>query len=567
MATIMDNSGAELTETLAPASAVGDGDELSIGPARGVGISLDDQAEQLALMERFSRNERISEDENFREIEDNNYGLIGVANDELDPEMAAVVVAQDIASLNAIANPNERYFGTVLMGVNANNQKHYRTELGRQAPDISVEAAAASQSFLTSAEAREDAQRGADMEREGGPATGVTSGDKAGTDAGLGRFAVMAPYWVCGLHNAQGVALAAEINKLIKAKKLAEDKEAIARLLSIHPKASELGIEVVPLSVLLDHPDLKRNKAQPRFLLDGALVRDLDGAYRSAGVGSKALLVDKGDSIVLKSKGVEAYRGAMELALAKGWTAIELKGKPAVLADAWLEAKLMNLDVVNYRPTEKDQAKFAQRVAEDCARNKVPVRTREQAPEMVEVRPFVDANGETKMATVTYTVTFVGGPETTFTNPKDAAKAFCGLSASSSPVVIRSVTRADGIVRDAVVAGFDIRRVKGAGARTLERLEDREFEESMAEVIDGVNAVASLESEQESVSQGTHVGPVVAIEGGRFAQKIGRDPAIVVWHDLAVLTGPVPKLGEMANIEYSKGVGTVKNEKTQGVER
>lgn len=543
---------------------LGDDDELSVGPARGIGLSPGEQAEYLAMLERFTNNQRISEDVKFREIEDNNYGLIGVPNDELDVETAAVVVSQDIAALNGITNRNERYFAVLLMGVNANNQANYRTELGLQAPHISVEAAAASQSFLTSIDAREQAQRDAEAQSAGERDLGTTSPgiqpETAVIDANMGRFAVMAPYWVNGLHNAEGIALAVEINKLIKAKKLAEDKEAIARLLSIQPKAREFGVEVVPLSLLLDDPDLKTNKAQPRFLLGGALVRDLEGAYRSTGLGSKALLVDKGGAIVLKSKGVDAYRGAMELALAKGWTAIELKGKPAVLADAWLEAKLMNLDVVNYQPTEKDQVKFAQRVAADCARNKGPVQSREQAPEMVEVRPFVDANGETKMATVTYTVTFQGGQDATFTSAMGAARAFGGLSAASCPVVIRSVTRADGEVRDSVVAGFDIRRVKGAGARTLERMEDREFEEALGEVIDGVNEEAKLE--QEAVTQGNHVGPVVAINGVRFAQKIGRDPAKVVWHDLANLSGPVPKVGDMAEIGYSKGVGIIK-QKTQ----
>lgn len=62
------------------------------------------------------------------------------------------------------------------------------------------------------------------------------------------------------------------------------------------------------------------------------------------------------------------------------------------------------------------------------------------------------------------------------------------------------------------------------------------------------------------VSAGSHIGVVVKtqISAGRIAQKIGRDPDKVVWHDVANLKGPVPKFGEMAQIDYSNGIGVVK---------
>lgn len=87
------------------------------------------------------------------------------------------------------------------------------------------------------------------------------------------RLAVMAPYWLNGLHNAQGLDLAAQINKEIKQKKLAEDKEAVAKLLSIYANAQKLGLVIVPEQRYLNDPHLKANPAQPLSLLNGALVR------------------------------------------------------------------------------------------------------------------------------------------------------------------------------------------------------------------------------------------------------------------------------------------------------
>ena len=509
----------------------------------------------------------MSDDVNFLAIEANNYGLIGVSNDGLDLDTAKTVVAEDLASLGNISDPSLRHFACVMIGANANNQVSYRNELALQAPAIAAQASAIIDAFFSNSKDGPQPALGSGLSASlgGMPASPVGVDDQP---AQADQFSVLAPYWQNGLHNAEGIALAEKLNKLIKLQKLEEDKEAILRLLSIHSKAQELGIEIVSALQHANDKNLKANAAQPRSLLDGALVRDKEGAYRPAAGGS-ALLLDKGDCVVMKSKGAQAYRGAMELALAKGWTAIELKGKPAMLADAWLEAKLMNLDVVNYAPTEQDQAKFAARVAEESARKmqgQARPTSAEQAPEMVEVRPYVDVNGLTKMATVTYTVSFTGGQDEKFSNPKAAARAFGVLAMASCPVVIRSVMRADGVVRDGVVAGFDIRPNKGTGARTMERMEDREFEAAMDELIEQGNNVALLHPDRKLACEGSHVGPIVGVEGDLVAQKTGRDPNKIAWHALSSLRGQVPQLGEMAEIDYADGVGVIKD-RTQVRER
>ncbi|AMR78049.1 LPD7 domain-containing protein [Cupriavidus nantongensis] len=479
-------------------------------------------------------------------------------------------------------------------------------------------------------------------------------------------FAVMAPYWLDGLHNYEGIELARQVNQLIEAEKLAKNKAAIATLLSSYPDSRSLGVDIVARSKYLNDPHLKANTAEPTQLLGGELVRDKEGAYRPT-AGGLAVLQDKGTSLVLKNKTEQAYRGAMELALAKGWKAIELKGKPKMLAQAWLEAQMMGLQVVNYTPTEQDRERLAQRMAEEVRkREAAAARAEALTPETVEVRPVVDATGKEVMATVKYTVARTG----THTEPSNAANDPEVTTPFDEPVVTRTVTRVDGLVRDDVVAGVTKVAARGVGYAGQARsaiaasLVDHEVDAAMDEVRAEQTAIVDLEKgarlvahgaapydhnpknkasyfvtvESESgqsrtvwgkdlerslsaagaqpgdvvsliqggrepvevevegpdgtkdwktahrvnwntavlsraaevaqeptvdvASSGLFLGPVVRVEEGRIAQKAGRDPNKLVWHDISKLQGKVPGVGDWAEINYSGGVGQVKEQQS-----
>lgn len=182
-----------------------------------------------------------------------------------------------------------------------------------------------------------------------------------------GRFAVMAPYWLNGLHNKDGLALAEKINRLIREKKLEEKEDAINTMLATFSDVRKFGIGVVSERQYLDDPHRKMNMAEPRSLLDGAFVRDKDGAYRPA-AGGRTVLMDNGDSLTLKG-GEKSLDAAVELAKAKGWTAISLTGKANVMEAAWISAQLAGIEVINYTPTPEAQAKLAERLAEQPAPN------------------------------------------------------------------------------------------------------------------------------------------------------------------------------------------------------
>jgi len=488
---------------------------------------------------------------------------------------------------------------------------------------------------------------------------------EAGTTAERDSFAVMAPYWLDGLHNFDGVELAKQVNMLIDGQNLARDKTAITTLLQSYPNARRLGLEIVSREKFLSDPHLKANLGEPLELLGGELVRDREGGYRPK-AGGLAVLKDKGTSVSFKSRSELAHRGAMELALKKGWKSIELKGTPKTMAKAWLEAKVMGLEVVNYTPTEQDRQKLAERMAQEIKKRDAAARVEEQAPETIEVVPAVDQQGRPSVATVAHT-TVVRSVE-----PEQAP--ILGESAPAqertAEVVTRTVVRMGDVVRDDVATTLDsvvasgpeasaeiarevsdpiVAREASVAINEAERqrasiaalegtaVEDlpvrlvahgsapyrrneansmsyfadveiasgvvktfwgKDLERSIAEAgavpgdsvvlqetgrapvvgadgktthpvkwlttlhSRGVEAAKAAAAEKvpvvELATSGLHIGPIVKVEGGRVAQKAGRDPTKLVWHDVSKFNGAVPGVGEQAEISYGKGGVQVK---------
>jgi hypothetical protein len=225
------------------------------------------------------------------------------------------------------------------------------------------------------------------------------------------RLAVMAPYWIDGLHNHAGIALAKTLNAAIKKNGLGDDAQSIERLLALETDAKRLGLILSTERQLRDDPDHKANLAEPVKLLEGELVRDNLGAYRPA-AGGKVIVQDQNALLTLNTKQAEGYMAAMELAKAKGWTSIELKGKPAMLSGAWLEAQMAGLEVVGYQPTEKDKANLAKRMAERENSKAKGDAGLDKVPDLVEIRPVAvrDREKSVDIATVAETKGIYHGP-------------------------------------------------------------------------------------------------------------------------------------------------------------
>lgn len=281
------------------------------------------------------------------------------------------------------------------------------------------------------------------------------------------QYAVSAPYWLDGLHNFEGLKLADEINRLIDEKKLAQSKDGINGLLDTYPGKLKFGLSVVDKEKHEKDPHRKANQAEPASLLKGALVRDKEGKYRPK-EGGLPIIEDNGSSLKLKRKNGKAYEAAMELALAKGWKSIELNGKPKMLGQAWLEAKMKGLEVVNYTPTEIDREALAQRIAERDA-----AIAKEQSPETVEVRPVIDGEGREVMAKVTTTVEQQGTASEKSAEPVASGKPL------QQSTITRTTTRLNDVVRTDVQPGVT---PKGMPAqRKGKDLVQREIAEAIAE--------------------------------------------------------------------------------------
>lgn len=373
-------------------------------------------------------------------------------------------------------------------------------------------------------------------------ASGV--GEKVGSE----QWAVMCPYWMDGIHNFRGIALVQELNASIERMGIGDDRDKVQLYLDEHEEAKKFQLGVVRRSRLQESELWQQNPSEPAKLLGGLFVRDKEGQYRP-GEGGRVVLADKGDSLVLKGKSREGYEAAIELALAKGWSSIELKGKPEMMADIWLEARLKGVNVVNYEPSREDKERFAKRLAQMKAAERAAM----QEPEQVEVRPYLGEDGLTHTASITYTVSHeVDGEieEEKFDNAQDAAALFQGLPAGSRPSVLRSVVRAGGEVSAEIIAVSDlgpdgaVKEVKPGTAV------DREFNEAFE------NLVAQEKESQKVavVSEGQHCGVVLDVKDGIVTQSAGRGQ--VVYHDVANLSR-VPEKGKLEYIKYRDGKGVV----------
>ncbi|MDB0572409.1 hypothetical protein LBW59_16735 [Ralstonia solanacearum] len=141
-----------------------------------------------------------------------------------------------------------------------------------------------------------------------------------------GELAVMAPYWLNGVHNKQGIELAKRINAGLddEDRHIIRNPQSIQKLMNtLHPEAKRLGLHIVTMEQYRTDELLKANPAEPASLLAGAFTRDKEGAYRPS-AGGPVVIQDRGDAVDLTSESHDAYQAFIELAKAKGLKPTEL---------------------------------------------------------------------------------------------------------------------------------------------------------------------------------------------------------------------------------------------------
>lgn len=345
-----------------------------------------------------------------------------------------------------------------------------------------------------------------------------------------GLFSAMAPYWINGLHNKEGIEYAKKLNQRIQESGLEGDRNGIAKLIETDEMAKRYMLGVVTRKHYLEDPHLQANLAEPPHLVGRMFARDKDGAYRPAAGGSP-VLVDKKDSLRIKGKTQDSYKAAIELAEAKGWTAIKLKGKPAMMAGVWLEAQLKGIEVVGYEPSELDKKRLAERLAE-LGKDKPQPQPEYSMQYEYQGRAVVEK----------------------FDNVQDAATAFSRAPEGVKPAIMRSIGDEMKVVADTLDQGAGLQKIFGK--------DDLEFAAAfeVAEKARMKKEQARPEVQADPIKDGPITGRILDVRDGIVYQKKGADG--VVKHSLDSLTR-APVVGVVETITFRRGRGIVEDKKQE----
>jgi putative DNA primase/helicase len=119
-----------------------------------------------------------------------------------------------------------------------------------------------------------------------------------------------------------------------------------------------------------------QNRDQDREIDAGEIVASLSNRYLIA--DDKYYFRDRGQALAFEDLGrriatvhndPEVARSMVDLAQAKGWTSLKVKGSDVFKSEVWLLAAQRGMDVAGYRPKEIDKARLAAIEAErDAAR-------------------------------------------------------------------------------------------------------------------------------------------------------------------------------------------------------
>lgn len=102
------------------------------------------------------------------------------------------------------------------------------------------------------------------------------------------------------------------------------------------------------------HRDSLPNDIASRYVQKGQ-------AFYEAGNDKAPAFVDKGDKLVTSRNDGQVAHHMVQLAQARGWPEVELKGSPDFKRAAWIEAEAQGLKTRGYEPTAKDLEAAAHR--------------------------------------------------------------------------------------------------------------------------------------------------------------------------------------------------------------
>jgi hypothetical protein len=110
-------------------------------------------------------------------------------------------------------------------------------------------------------------------------------------------------------------------------------------------------------------PDARQNKEARQRELMAALYERFDvrgNDFLFKGEAGRVAFTDHGKHISTRNDVPMVVRAMADLAQAKGWEGIRIKGTPEFMRSTWLEARLRGIDVQGYTPTAEDRKRLMQ---------------------------------------------------------------------------------------------------------------------------------------------------------------------------------------------------------------
>jgi hypothetical protein len=294
--------------------------------------------------------------------------------DDLTPKEAAEMVAADLADLGAIKGEKSRHLALVAIAESSHAQPRYKAEFIRQAPelahkveqhkDVGVDLKAPA--FENSVEPSQ--VRLIAAERLVAPSvSGSPAGKVAATAVKRMGFADRLLYTIGGAAQNAGVWLS---NRGKGAEAQASETPIPAAKPTVGTK------EATPTVAAGDKSGVVPEAVARRFL---KIEQDYFFSDRTLAFS------DRGNKLATRGAHPDVVRSLIEIASARGWDNITVKGTEAFRRSAWMEAAQNGLVVVGYQPTALDLAELARRPANNSveqsqAKNKDP-QQRQQAEE------------------------------------------------------------------------------------------------------------------------------------------------------------------------------------------
>lgn len=110
-----------------------------------------------------------------------------------------------------------------------------------------------------------------------------------------------------------------------------------------------------------------------------------DQEYRPINEPERVVFVDRNTKLTTSSNAPDVARTMVNLARAKGWDTMHLKGSPEFKAHAWVEATFQGVKVTGYEPTDQDRERLAVRM-QDQQKNAIHEPQQPEGAEQIKVQ-------------------------------------------------------------------------------------------------------------------------------------------------------------------------------------